>query len=119
MAELIANKIKEKKELDLDVISGGTNPSNAIHPNVKKVLKEKEHPIRNKSPRQITYSELKQMDYIITMGCSSKGLCPANQEVETIDWDIKDPKNQNLEQTREIYKNIKKKIEQFLSKNDL
>ncbi|WGI18026.1 hypothetical protein [Methanonatronarchaeum sp. AMET-Sl] len=116
MAAGFANKIVLEKELDIEVVSGGTAPTGSIHNVVIDVMDEVGIDISDEEPRRIKYYELRSIDYIVTMGCS-QNICPSNFDVKTIDWDLKDPKGKEIDEVRIIRDEIKEKVSLLL--NDL
>ena len=50
------------------------------------------------------------------MGCMDKDSCPSLFVKDVIDWNISDPKNQNIEQVREIRDQIKNEILNLIKK---
>ncbi len=103
----------EKRNLDVEIVSGGTEPADHVHDNVVKALQEIGIDIRDEKPQSIGVSDLKNSDIVITMGCSAENVCPANLYGEDRDWDLRDPGNADLADTREIRENIKQKVEKL------
>lgn len=119
IAEAIAKKIREERDLDIEISSGGTNPANEIHKNVKEILKEQNLLREDMEPSHISRNELKEKDYVITMGCDIQKGCPTNMDIETIEWKIKDPQNRDKKETDEIKKEIQKKVQELLKKPEI
>jgi protein-tyrosine-phosphatase len=56
---------------------------------------------------------LKDSGKVITMGCSTEGVCPA-AFVETENWGLPDPKGKPKEEIRKIRDEIKSRISKLL-----
>jgi arsenate reductase len=47
--------------------------------------------LSGRTPREITFEETQESDYVITMGCSADDVCPAGWAGESRDWNLNDP----------------------------
>ncbi len=93
--------------------SAGTNPANIIDPKVVQIMKEVGLDISSNQPKKLTVEMLNQADKVITMGCGAEKACPATF-IETEDWELEDPKGQNIERIREIRDQIKTRVEKLI-----
>jgi protein-tyrosine-phosphatase len=93
--------------------SAGTNPANIIDPKVVQIMKEVGLDISSNQPKKLTVEMLNQADKVITMGCGVEKACPATF-IETEDWELEDPKGQNIERIREIRDQIKTRVEKLI-----
>jgi len=90
MAAAFAEEMIDRRGLDLWVISGGTDPAEAVHPVVAEAMRERGIDISGREPRRATREELAEADVVVTMGCTG-GVCPAGFVGEHRDWDLEDP----------------------------
>jgi hypothetical protein len=51
-------------------------------------------------PAGITFEEIKESDYVVTVGCSTLEL--DTEDVDISDWSLDDPNDQDLGQVRTI-----------------
>lgn len=110
MAAAFAEEEKEKRDIDVTILMGGTYPAEKIHSNVIKVMEEKNIDMNEKKPRKITPEEVKNSNYAITMGCSVASVCPINWNGVNRDWELKDPGGLNIEEVRKIRDKIEQKV---------
>ena len=110
MAEAFFNHMSKGKTL---AFSAGTMPSDRVDPVVIEVMKELDIDISDKKPKQLTPEMLKGSGKVITMGCSTEGVCPATF-IETEDWGLPDPKGRSKEEIRKIRDEIKSRVSRLL-----
>ncbi|MFC7116557.1 low molecular weight phosphatase family protein [Natronoarchaeum sp. GCM10025703] len=106
---------RERSERDLeDVIeihSGGTEPGDTVHEEVVRAMGEVGIDISGRSPKWIAdLDDLKETDYLITMGCFISEFDPAQYGVESYEWDLTNPEGQDLETVREIRDEIGRRV---------
>lgn len=111
IATAFAKQEREKRGLDIEIITGGTRPADHIHPVVIEVMREKGFDLTNKKPRKITPTDLEECEYVITMGCSADNVCPVAWSGENREWDLQDPHGVDLEKAREIRDEILRKVQ--------
>ena len=70
MATAFAEQQRDRRNLDVDIVTGGTEPAESVHDDVVDVLKEEGIDISDRTPRQITSDDVADADHIVTMGCS-------------------------------------------------
>lgn len=85
------------------VLSGGSEPADAIHPEVRLVLSElglvpEEH------PQAFDAAMVKAADVVVTMGCGES--CPYFPGRRYLDWPVDDPHDQPLPEVRRIVADI-------------
>lgn len=113
MATAFAELEREKRGMDIGILTGGTQPAESVHSNVVEVMRERGMDLEGRTPREITPEELEEVDYVITMGCSAEDVCPVNWSGQNHDWDFDDPKGVNTERTREIRDEIEGRVSEF------
>ena len=111
MAEGFLRKYAPKFE----VISAGTKPNSQLNPIVVEVMKEIGIDITKQKPKEIT-DEMISSSITVNMGCMDKDSCPSLFVKDVVDWNISDPKNQDIEQVREIRDQIKNEILNLVKK---
>ncbi|MFW5958570.1 MAG: low molecular weight phosphatase family protein [Natronomonas sp.] len=116
MAAAFAEKEQKRRTLEgqVDVLTGGTQPAEAVHDTVVEVMEEIGIDLRNRTPRTITSDELEDCDYVVTMGCSAEGICPATWTGESRDWNLDDPHGKDLDTVRDIRDEIDRRVRELL-----
>ncbi|MFB5604639.1 MAG: arsenate reductase ArsC, partial [Candidatus Nitrosomaritimum aestuariumsis] len=84
-----------------EVISAGTKPESQLNPTVVEVMKEIGIDITQQTPKELT-DEMISSSVTVNMGCMDKESCPSLFVKDVIEWNISDPKNQDIEQVRKI-----------------
>ena len=98
---------KKFSNLNFNVISAGTIPSDSLNSTVVMAMKEIGIDIIQQKPKLLSNSMIENSVKTVNMGCMDKQNCPA-LFVEDIDnWNIPDPKNQSIEDVRKIRDQIK------------
>ena len=114
MAAAIARRKIEEEDLPVKILSGGTDPADSVHDVVVEAMKEKGFDLSTNQPRTVEVEELEGCDYVITMGCSAKGVCPATWEGTDLEWDLDDPGEAAMEKVREIRDEIEERVDSLL-----
>jgi arsenate reductase len=115
MAEAFAEKYGREK---FTVSSAGNKPSDKVNPVVVEVMKEKGIDISGNKPVEITVKMAMNADLIVTMGCSTQGICPGPFFKPTIDWKLEDPKGKSIEKVREIRDEIERRVQRLIEENE-
>ncbi|ELY97431.1 arsenate reductase/protein-tyrosine-phosphatase family protein [Natrialba asiatica] len=112
MAFAFAERERNVRKLadSIEIRTGGTQPANSVHEEVVEVMQEKDIDLRNRTPREIIHYDLQDCEYVITMGCSAEGVCPATWSGENRDWGLADPHGKDLETVREIRDEIEIRV---------
>lgn len=115
MAAAFAERERDTRpgRVEIEVVSGGTNPAQAVHDEVIEAMAEKGIDVSNRKPRKITPDEIEACDYVITMGCDASAVCPALWAGETRDWALDDPHGATDAQIRVIRDEIEKRVTQL------
>ncbi|HEX6667401.1 MAG TPA: arsenate reductase ArsC [Solirubrobacterales bacterium] len=96
--------------------SAGTTPADQVHPEVIAAMDELGIDLRGRQPRLLTKSDAEWADVVVTMGCGDE--CPFVPGVRYLDWDLPDPKGQELEAVRATRDEIGRRVEALLSDLD-
>ncbi|SEV85851.1 arsenate-mycothiol transferase ArsC [Natrinema salifodinae] len=112
MAAAFAKRERDARALtdSVEIVTGGTRPADSVHDVVVDVMREEAIDLRDRTPREITPDDLRDCDYVITMGCSADGVCPATWSGDNRDWNLDDPHGADLETGREIRDEIEARV---------
>ena len=95
------------------ILSGGTHPADAPHPEVVEAMADIGIDISDAQPKSISDKTLETADIVITMGCSTLSL----DGVKTRDWDLPNPAGADPAEVRairdEIQRLVRNLIEEF------
>ena len=114
MAAAFAQASVDAGEHTVDVLSGGTAPAEAVHPEVISVMQERGIDLTGQDPREISKAQTGSADIVVTMGCSAEGVCPATWRGDSRDWDLPDPKGRPVEEVRAIRDRIETLVGELL-----
>ena len=114
MAAAFARRKVEERNLPIKIISGGTDPADSVHEVVVEAMAEAGYDLSSNEPRMIEPGELVDCNYVLTMGCSAEGVCPASWEGTDREWDLDDPAEADLEEVRKIRDKIEGKVNSLL-----
>jgi len=96
-------------------ISAGTQPTDAVHPEVVAIMRELGIDLASAKPQHLTDHVARQAQILITMGCGEA--CPVVPGVRRDDWPLADPKGQSFEQVRAIRDEIRHRVLQLIHDN--
>jgi arsenate reductase len=88
----------------LHIRTGGSNPAQAIHPEVEWAMAELGLFLHEEFPKPLTDEVLAAADVVITMGCGSD--CPVLPGRRYEEWPTSDPAGKSVEQARSIRDDI-------------
>lgn len=97
----------------LEGSSAGSEPGEAVHPEVIEVMNELGIDLSTKTPRRLTDDMAKRADVVVTMGCGDA--CPYFPGKRYIDWELEDPKGLPIEQVRAIRDDIERRVQELQS----
>ncbi len=95
------------------VYSAGSEPANSINPSAVAVMKEVGIDIASAQPQLWTMEMLEAVDVVVTMGCGDA--CPFLPGKKYVDWPLKDPAGQGVDEVRPIRDEIQKLVEDLLT----
>ena len=112
MADAFARRELAVRNLegDFEIVTGGTRPADRVHPEVIEVMADVGIDVSDRTPRELTFEELRACDYVVTMGCSEADVCPAGWADESRDWDLDDPDGRPLAEVAEIRDEIERRV---------
>ena len=112
MATAFAERERDRRDADrVEILSGGTDPADAVHEEVVAAMDEVGIDLRDRTPREIAPDDLRDCDYVVTMGCSAEGVCPAAWNGENRDWGLTDPHGKEMETVRDVRDEIESRVE--------
>lgn len=111
MAAAFARRAKPK---GVEIVSGGTRPSAAVHPTVIAAMREVGIDLASETPQAITRDQILASDIVVTMGCAAGDVCPAAFRGDTLDWALPDPKGKSIEEVRRIRDEIERRVNALL-----
>lgn len=112
MATAFAKRERDRRDLDVEILTGGTHPAEHVHDVVVEAMAEKGIDLSNQTPREISHEELRSCDHVATMGCSTLEL--DTERVTVHDWDLEDPHGKDVETVREIRDEVEQRVTALL-----
>ena len=77
--------------------SAGSDPAEAVHPEVIQVMKEIGIDLSDRKPHRVDKAMLDQADHVISMGCDDPAVCEyPGRKVE--DWALEDPSGKPMDE---------------------
>ncbi len=112
MAAAFAEREREERGLEdlIEVHSGGTEPAEEVHPEVVDVMAEVGIDLTGRTPDYVDLEHLRDSQYLVTMGCSIREFNPASYGVESREWDLPNPKDEDMETVREVRDETERRI---------
>ncbi len=115
MAEAFFRKFAPNQ---FDVSSAGTIPSSQLNPIIIQVMKEIGVDMINQQPKLLSDSMIDNSFKIVNMGCMNKESCPSLFVKDIINWNISDPKEESLDNVREIRDKIRLEVMNLIQSLD-
>ena len=97
----------------IEVVSGGSEPGDALNPAVVAILTERGLDTSRESPKSITDETALAADVIVTMGCGDA--CPVYPGKRYLDWELEDPAGKSLDEVRPIVEEIDRRVRDLLA----
>lgn len=116
MATAFAERERDKRTLDTELVTGGTDPADHVHPEVIDVMGEKGIDLGDREPRAITPEDIGRANHVVTMGCSIEGVRPEGWDGETETWEISHPSGDDIDAARAQRDEIERKVEDFFDR---
>ncbi|WP_227374201.1 low molecular weight phosphatase family protein [Haladaptatus halobius] len=113
MATAFAERERDARDLDVEIVTGGTDPADRIHEEVVEAMAEPNFDLARRTPREVTFEELRDCGYVVTMGCSATDVCPATWSGENRDWGLDDPEGKTPEEVRKIRDEIAVRVREL------
>jgi arsenate reductase len=97
----------------VDVRSAGSEPGDSLNPAVVHVLHDRGLSTDGESPTLLTRDGVVEADIVVTMGCGEA--CPYVPGKLIVDWELDDPKGQDLQTVRRIVGEIDTRVRALLA----
>ena len=107
MSAAFAERERDRRGLDIEIVTGGTHPADEVHPEVVETMREVDIDISDREPRAVSTEELESCDVVATMGCSTLEL---DAETDVRDWALPDPDGEPPERVREIREEVREHV---------
>ncbi len=115
MAAAFFNQLADPRKAR--AVSAGTEPGPRVHPVVLEIMQEIGLDLSHAQPQLLTEELATGATLLVTMGCGEK--CPYVPGLRRDDWPLPDPKNLPAEQAREVRDQIKRRVEELISREYL
>lgn len=96
----------------VEVRSAGSEPGDSLNPLVVQVLHERGLSTEGEHPKLLTWDAVQEADVVVTMGCGET--CPVFPGKRYEDWQLDDPKGQDLETVRRIVAEVDARVRVLL-----
>jgi len=93
------------------VLSGGSEPADEVHPQVRSVLAERGLEPEGR-PKRFDAEMVQAADVVVTMGCGEE--CPYYPGRTYVDWEVPDPHGRPLEDVRAIVNDIDHRVQSLV-----
>jgi len=113
MATAFAERERSERGLDIDIVTGGTDPADHVHQAVIDAMQEREIDISDRTPRKITPDDIEDVDYVVTMGCSVDEFRPPDWTGQSQQWDLEHPGGDDVDQVRGQRDEIERRVTAF------
>ena len=110
MAAAFARKIGGDRVV---VHSAGSAPGELLNPAVVDAMREEGVDISNEVPTRLTEAMGLSADVIVTMGCGDA--CPVYLGKRYVDWELRDPAGQSIEDVRLIRDDIEQRVKALMN----
>jgi protein-tyrosine-phosphatase len=110
MSTAFAERERRQRGLDWVILTGGTDPADAVHEVVVAAMEEVGIDVSDRTPRAITEAELRSCDVVATMGCSTLDVGTVGDDVDVRDWALDDPGDRDLDEVRAIRDDIEERV---------
>jgi arsenate reductase (thioredoxin) len=109
MATAYAERERDRRGLDVELVTGGTEPKESISEDALEVLEEDGLDVGGRTPRQITADDVVGAQTVVTMGCSASEFVPEDWDGEVRIWSL-ESHGGGIEATREQRDEIERRV---------
>ena len=107
IATALAERERDNRGLDIEILTGGVNPADSVHDDVIEALQEDGIDISDREPREITPADIEDATHVVTMGCSVEQFQPDGWSGESEVWDL------DASDTRAQVDELKRRVSRF------
>jgi arsenate reductase len=113
MSQALFERVAEGRH---SALSAGTTPGERVHPEVVEVMRELGIDLSDRVPQVLTVELAQQADVVVTMGCGDA--CPYIPGKRYIDWNLPDPKGQQIKEVRATREEIQRRVAALVAELD-
>ncbi|UTF52134.1 low molecular weight phosphatase family protein [Natronosalvus rutilus] len=113
IATAFAERERDEREMDVEIVTGGVNPADSVHEEVIVVMQEDDIDISDRTPRKITPADIEDVDYVVTMGCSVERFRPEEWDGEARQWELAASAGETLSSYRAVRDEIRERVKAF------
>ncbi|WP_255149350.1 low molecular weight phosphatase family protein [Halorarius halobius] len=107
MATAFAERERDARGLDWEILTGGTHPAESVHEEVVRAMADEGFDLSDRTPREVSTAELESCDVVATMGCSTLSL---DADVDVRDWALEDPDGKSPEEVARIREAVRRRV---------
>lgn len=115
MAQGFFNHWASAYGLEVEAESAGTQPEGHVSPEAIDVMSERGIDISHHTSDRVEPHQLENYDYVITMGCDDRNVCPSTFRGDARDWEIRDPKGRSIEVFRDVRDETEQRVRELLT----
>lgn len=115
-AAALAERERDRRGLDWEIVTGGIDPAGAIHETVVDALAEEGIDVSERAPREIRPGDVADADRVVTMGCDAAAFTPPEWDGEGERWALEHPDAGDLEAAREQRDEIGRRVEELFDR---
>ncbi|MDG5758988.1 low molecular weight phosphatase family protein [Natronococcus sp. A-GB1] len=109
MATAYAERERDRRGLDVELVTGGTDPKVSISEDALEALEEDGLDVGGRTPRRIESDDVADADTVVTMGCSAAEFVPEDWDGEVRIWSL-ESHGDGIEDTREQRDEIERRV---------
>lgn len=113
MATAFAERERDERGMDTEIVTGGVNPADSVHDEVVEVMQEDSIDISGRTLREITPTDIEDADYVVTMGCSVEQFRPDQWNGEARQWELEASADETLFSYRAVRDEIRDRVQTF------
>ncbi|WP_331236088.1 arsenate-mycothiol transferase ArsC [Natronorarus salvus] len=110
LASALAEAERERRDLSPEIVTGGTDSRDRVHPEVVEVLAEEGIDIGDRRPRKIRPEDVEDANHVVTMGCSIEEFRPEGWSGTTETWEVEHPDGEDLDDYRAQREEIRERV---------
>lgn len=109
IAAAFAERERSRRGLEdeIEILTGGTNPADEVHPEVVVAMDELGIDVSDRTPREVSTDELNDCTVVATMECSTLDL---EADIAVRDWALDDPHGKPVEEVRAIREDVERRV---------
>ncbi len=112
-SQMAAGFMRRLRGGQVDVFTGGSEPSEGINQAAAEAMQEKGVDIRDEIPQPWADEIVRTADVVVTMGCGDA--CPIYPGKRYLDWPVDDPSGKPLEEVRPIRDDLEQRVRSLLA----